>query len=65
MKVRFVGNVTVKGVSYADQEEGVVSESSGKYLISVGSAEEVKDAEEAPKTEVVAKVARKIFQRNK
>ena len=67
MEVRFIGNVTVRGVEYADGSTGEVEASVGKRLIAQGIAEATDVAE--PEKEVPpvtkAKGVGKLFNRKK
>lgn len=66
MKVRFIGNATVKGVSYVAGDEGTISDNSAKYLIEQKAAVAVEETVADTQDDgVVKQVARKVFQRNK
>lgn len=67
MKVRFIGNATVKGVSYVAGDEDTISDSSAKYLIEQKAAVEVVSKAEVQAEEVspLTQAARKVFQRSK
>lgn len=67
MEVRFVGNVTVRGVEYADGATGEVDASMGKRLIAQGVAEatSVVELEEEVPQIPKAKGVGKLFNRKK
>lgn len=67
MRVRFIGNVTVKEVSYADGDEDCIPDAFAKGLIGRGAAAEVvqEAVQEPVKVEEETPIVPPFFKRNR